>query len=227
MAAGLAGVNALQVEGESLAGSLNAVDYISELRQVKNYADQRVGKRVIVIGGGNTAIDIAIQSKALGAEEVTLVYRRGASDMSATPYEQELAQTHCVLLKHWSKPVSLQGDAKGVTSVTFEKTKKNTQGQLEGTGERYTLNADVVFKAVGQLLLPASLGEGAEILELSKGKIKVNPRKETSIPGVYAGGDCIAHAEDLTVVAVQDGKIAAYAIDQKLTGRMHKELPNG
>ncbi len=219
LATGLAGVNALQLVGEQLPGVINAVDYISTLRQTKNYSDLKIGKKVVVIGGGNTAIDIAIQSKSLGAEDVTLVYRRSASDMSATSYEQELAQTHGVTLRYWSKPVAINGDEKGVQSVVFEKTLKNVKGELEGTGEKFTLYADMVFKAVGQVLVPALLGEGAELLKISKGKIEVNAQKETSVAGVYAGGDCIAHKEDLTVVAVQDGKLAALAIHEKLTGR--------
>ena len=76
-------------------------------------------------------------------------------------------------------------------------------------------------------MVPALLGEGADVLEIQKGKIKVSSNLETSLKGVYAGGDCIAHKEDLTVVAVQDGKIAARKIDEQLTGRKHKEARRG
>lgn len=227
LAAGLAGVNALKLEGENLPGVLNAVEYISKLRQVEKYADLKIGKRIVVIGGGNTAVDIAIQAKALGAEEVTLVYRRGASDMSATPYEQELAQKHGVLIKLWARPLKIQGDSNGVSAVVFEKTRKNPEGNLVGTGEQFTVTADVVFKAVGQVLLPSSLGQESEILELANGKIKVNAMRRTSLTGVYAGGDCIAHSEDLTVVAVQDGKLAAHAIDLTLSSRGKGIVQNG
>jgi dihydropyrimidine dehydrogenase (NAD+) subunit PreT len=223
---GLHGVNQLKLEGEDLPGVINAVDFISDLRQAKNFGDLRIGKRVVVIGGGNTAIDIAIQAKALGAEDVSLIYRRGHANMSATDYEQELAQTHGVLLKVWAKPVALKGDANGVTHITFEKTKANAKGGIDGTGETFTIDADVVFKAVGQVLVPSVLGEGSELLELANGKIKVSEKLETSLPGVYAGGDCIAHDVDLTVVAVQDGKIAAYAIDTALTTRTHQITPS-
>lgn len=204
---GLGGVNKLQLDGENMPGVMNAVDYIAELRQTKNYADMKVGKDVVVIGGGNTAIDVAIQSKALGAENVTLVYRRGTENMSATGYEQELAQIKGVKIITWAKPVSLEGDAQGVRSITFEKT----AGQSEG--EKITLKADMVFKAIGQLLLPEFEG-----LELDGKKIKVDAKKETSMKGVYAGGDCIHHKEDLTVAAVQDGKLAGFAIHEALTG---------
>ncbi len=227
LAHGLQGVNSLQVEGEEIKGVISAVDYIEALRESKNYTEMKVGKKVVVIGGGNTAIDIAIQSKALGADEVTLVYRRGAEDMSATSYEQELAQKHGVTIRYWSKPSSIQGDAKGITEAKFEKTRKNAKGQLEGTGEFYTLAADQLFKAVGQVMVPSLLGEGSDLLELEKGKIKVDSNLQTSLKGVYAGGDCILHKEDLTVVAVQDGKIAARKIDEQLTGRKHPEARRG
>jgi len=219
---GLGAVNALALDGENMPGVLNAVDYISELRQSKNYGELKVGRSVVVIGGGNTAIDIAIQSKSLGAEEVALVYRRGSEDMSATPYEQELSKTRGVQVRYWSKPVAIEGDAQGVSAVTFEKTRKNAKGELEGTGEKFKIECDMVFKAVGQLLVKGFTGEASEVLELAKNKIKVNDQKETSLKGVYAGGDCIAHPEDLTVAAVQDGKLAAYAIDEALMGRKQK-----
>jgi dihydropyrimidine dehydrogenase (NAD+) subunit PreT len=189
---------------------INAVDYIAELRQAKNYSDMKVGANVVVIGGGNTAIDIAIQSKALGAESVTLVYRRGAKDMSATGYEQELAQTRGVQILFHSKPVAIEGSAKGVSSITFE----------QASGERFTLQADMVFKAVGQLLTEQFLLPEYEGLELDGKKIKVDAKKQTTLKGVYAGGDCIHHKEDLTVAAVQDGKLAGFAIHEALTGEV-------
>ena len=210
LSVGLGGTNSLQLDGESgdqnMPGVLNAVDYIAELRQAKNYADLKVGANVVVIGGGNTAIDMAIQSKALGAENVTLVYRRGSAEMSATTYEQELAQIRGVKIIFWSKPIALEGDSAGVRSIKFENTKTNVQ---------FSIEADMVFKAIGQNLLSTEFSE----LELDGKKIKVNDSKQTSLKGVYAGGDCITHKEDLTVAAVQDGKIAGIAI--------HKELSHG
>ncbi len=219
---GLGGVNQLELPNESMPGVVNAVDYISELRQTKDYSKMKVGNKVVVIGGGNTAIDIAIQSRALGAEHVTLVYRRGPSDMSATGYEQELAQKKGVKIMYWHKPVKIEGSDKGVSSITFEKTKKDPSGKLIGTGEMHQIPVDMIFKAIGQSML-ADVPE----LEMANGKIKVNARKETSMKGVYAGGDCIAHKEDLTVVAVQDGKLAGLAIHEALTGEKLREFTNG
>src|SRR5207248_10302457 len=101
---GLQGVNALGAKGEESQGVANAIDYIAALRQAKDLAKLPVGRHVVVIGGGMTAIDIAIQTKLLGAEDVTVVYRRGPEEMKASRYEQELAQTKGVRIKHWLVP---------------------------------------------------------------------------------------------------------------------------
>jgi glutamate synthase (NADPH/NADH) small chain len=132
---GLAGVNALQAEGERLAGVEDAVAYIARLRQAADKATLPVGRRILVIGGGNTAIDIAVQSKRLGAEDVTIVYRRGPEQMSATAHEQEFAQTNGVTIKHWAKPVRLLGEGGRLRAAEFEYTRLNG-GKLVGTGER-------------------------------------------------------------------------------------------
>jgi glutamate synthase (NADPH/NADH) small chain len=104
-----------------------------------------------VIGGGMTAIDIATQAKRLGAEEVTIVYRRGAEAMNASRYEQELAQTSGVLIRHWLRPVALESRNGAVIGITFEYTRLEG-GRVAGTGERLTLACDQVFKAIGQKL---------------------------------------------------------------------------
>ncbi|MBI3453183.1 MAG: NAD(P)-dependent oxidoreductase, partial [Rhodospirillales bacterium] len=117
---GLAGVKALDCEGEALDGVYNAVDYIARLRQADDFAALPVGRRVVVIGGGNTAIDIAVQARRLGAEDVTLVYRRGPESMSATGHEQELAQVNGVRIKHWARPLRLAGAQGHVAEATFE-----------------------------------------------------------------------------------------------------------
>jgi glutamate synthase (NADPH/NADH) small chain len=99
LAVGLAGVNALGLESESLPGVMDAVRYIAELRQAKDKSQLPVGRRIVVIGGGMTAIDAAVQSKRLGAEDVTIVYRRGPGHMGASDFEQELAQTSGVRIR--------------------------------------------------------------------------------------------------------------------------------
>ena len=101
---GLQGVNALKTKGEDADGVGNAIDYIAALRQADDLGKLPVGRRVAVIGGGMTAIDIAVQTKLLGAEDVTILYRRGPEQMKASGYEQELAQTKGVKIKHWVEP---------------------------------------------------------------------------------------------------------------------------
>jgi glutamate synthase (NADPH/NADH) small chain len=208
---GLGGVNALDLPGEGeLKGVLDAVGYIAELRQAKDKAVLPVGRKVVVIGGGNTAIDIAIQTKKLGAEDVTIVYRRGAENMSATEHEQEFAQVSGVKIKHWVKPVKLVGKDGAIAGIALEYTRIGLDGKLEGTGETFTIECDQLFKAIGQTLTaPAGLNT-------TKGKIVVDGDFKTSMPKVWAGGDCVASGTDLTVQSVQDGKLAAHAIDRAL-----------
>ena len=203
---GLAGVNDLKLADEQLEGVANAVDYIAELRQSANKANLPVGRKIVVIGGGMTAIDIAVQSKALGAEEVTMVYRRGQENMNASGYEQEFAQIRGVSLRLWSTPRKLLVAGGRVCGVEFESTR--------APEETYTLEADTVFKAIGQKVLWDRLGDTAQILELKHDRILVDEERRTSLPGVWAGGDCVFGGKDLTVSAVQDGKLAAISMDR-------------
>jgi dihydropyrimidine dehydrogenase (NAD+) subunit PreT len=213
---GLSGVRALEASGDSLGGVMNAVDYIAQLRQAENFADLPVGRRIVVIGGGNTAIDIAIQTKRLGAEDVTLVYRRGPEHMSATVHEQELAQINGVKIKHWARPVKLIGSDGHVSEIHFEYTSQDGNGRLTGSGETFVLPADMVFKAIGQTLIPDPLTEGGlSVLDIKDGKLVADAEGKTSLAKVWAGGDCTP-GNDLTVSAVQDGKSTALSIDRAL-----------
>ena len=212
---GLGAVNALGLEAEALSGVEDAVAFIARLRQAAHPGEIAIGRRVVVIGGGMTAIDIATQAKRLGAEEVTIVYRRGAEAMNASRYEQELAQTSGVLIRHWLRPVALESRAGAVTAITFEYTRLE-DGRVVGTGERLTLACDQVFKAIGQKLADA---RDLPALALRDGRISVDGERRTSLAGVWAGGDCVAGGDDLTVVAVEDGKQAALSIDRALKTR--------
>ncbi len=213
---GLGAVRALGFENESINGVYNAVDYIAQLRQSETKEDVKIGRKVVVIGGGNTAIDMAVQAKRLGAEEVTLVYRRGPEDMSATHHEQQYAQINGVTIKHYAKPVALNEDGGAVSGVTFEYTRKDKDGKLSGTGETFEIAANMVFKAIGQVFVSDPMTISAVSLEIQEGRIVADDDRATSVPGIYAGGDCIVGGEDLTVAAVQDGKLAAHAIDKYL-----------
>ncbi|KZM50926.1 NAD(P)-dependent oxidoreductase [Labrenzia sp. OB1] len=210
---GLGSVNALGIEGEDKSGSLDAVDYIADLRQADNLSTLPVGRRIVVIGGGMTAVDIAVQTKLLGAEDVTIAYRRGQDRMNASDYEQHLAQTSGVRIMTWMQPKALVAQNDTVTAIELERTREHN-GSLTGTGEIITLPADMVFKAVGQTLVQTDLG-GA--LSLEKGRIVVDVARKTSLSDVWAGGDCVFGGEDLTVAAVEDGKIAAESINAALS----------
>ena len=209
---GLGGVNELGIDGESLDGVQNAVDYIATLRQADDKSKLPVGRSIVVIGGGMTAIDIGVQSKKLGAERVEIVYRRGPEHMGASRHEQELAQTAGVVIRHWSQPTALEGNGR-VQQVTFEHTQLGEDGRLSGTGETWTIEADVVFKAVGQTLAGNLEAEG---VSLANSRIAVDENGRTSVDGVWAGGDCVNQGDDLTVTAVQQGKVAAIDIHRKL-----------
>ncbi len=213
---GHAGVNALTLEGETMPGVVDAIAYIERLRQTRDMGSLEIGRRVVVIGGGNTAIDIAVQAKKLGAEDVTIVYRRGPDHMGATRHEQELAQTNGVGIKHWARPVRLIDHDGRLREVEFEYTQLDDHGRLTAAGDRFTLGADMLFKAIGQNFVPDPLGKDhVGVVELSDGRIRVNAEHQTSLPGVWAAGDCVP-GEDLTVIAVQGGKIAAHSIDRAL-----------
>lgn len=204
---GLGANNRLGIPGEERAGVEDATAFIERMRQAAPGQPPAVGRSVVVIGGGNTAIDAAIQAKRLGAEDVTLVYRRGRGQMGATAWEQELAQTEGVVLKTFAAPKEI-----GDTTITFERTRL-TDGKLSGTGETFTLQADMVLKAVGQKLSADALSG----LEIAGGKIAVDGAYRTTLAKVWAGGDCVATGEDLTVQSVQDGKLAALSIHSHLT----------
>ena len=213
---GLAGVNALGVDDEDSGGTLDAVEWIAGLRQADDYAAVPVGRRVVVIGGGMTAIDAAAQSKLLGADEVTIVYRRGQEQMKASHYEQEVAQTRGVAIRHWAKPIRILTDGHGATTgVAFERTVLDGNGRLAGIGEIFTIHADQVMKAIGQTFVATPLN-GADAPKLEGGRIAVDADRRTSLADVWAGGDCVAGGEDLTVAAVEDGKLAAESIHAAL-----------
>ena len=213
---GLAGVNALQLDQESAAGVLDAVDYIATLRQSEDRSELPVARRVVVIGGGMTAIDIAVQKKHLGAEQVTLVYRGDRARMKASDWEQEHAQTHGVRIIYEAMPVGLVTEAGHIRAAEFERTRRASGGGLEGTGETFRVDADMVFKAIGQQLYEPSVRGDDVGPALEHGRIAVDADMRTSLGDVWAGGDCVYGVLDLTVAAVADGNKAAESIHHYL-----------
>ncbi|MDB5366569.1 MAG: MauM, partial [Rhodospirillales bacterium] len=128
------------------------------------------------------------------------------------------AQTNDVRITHWARPARLHATDGNVRSVEFQRTVMGADGKLAGTGEFYTVEADLVLTAIGQCFVPDPVTQDAQsVLELDGGRIRVDAERRTSLPNVFAGGDCVK-GQDLTVSAVQDGKLAARAIDQMLRG---------
>jgi len=209
---GLTSTYSLGLENEQLLGVEDAVDFIERIRQSQDKSKLKVGKNVVVIGAGNTAIDAAVQAKKLGAKNVSLVYRRGQEHMSATQYEINLAKSNDIIIKTWSAPIKIKGKKK-VKAVKFAQTKIKDK-TLQMTNKSYQIKTDHLLKAIGQKLDNSSLAT----LKTDKGKITVDENYQTSSAGVFAGGDAIQSGEDLTVQAVEDGKQAAIAIDKYLNG---------
>lgn len=201
---GLAGVNRLSVPGADLEGVEDAVAFIADLRQAEK-ATVAVGRDVVVIGGGMTAVDAAVQARLLGALNVTIAYRGDQARMGASRAEQDHATANGVRILCNAVPVALHGEAR-VREVEFA---------FAGTEEGFCLPADQVLCAIGQRLatLPAEV-------TLSGGKIAVDGAGRTSLPQVWAGGDCASGGRDLTVTGVAEGRDAAMDIHASLMARV-------
>ncbi len=226
LAVGLSRTPHLGIPGEALQGVRDAVDFIAELRQASDPSTVAVGQRVVVIGGGMTAIDAAVQSKLLGADSVHMVYRRGPETMGASLAEQHGAQTRGVTLHHHLTPVEIIGKGAQVTGVRFARSEAAGDGAGGGGGDgrggvasEHTFAADVVLRAIGQKM--DSTVFSAAGLQLQGGRVVADDDGRTGLPRLYAGGDCRAGGRDLTVEAVEDGKRAAAAIHLDITAELN------
>ena len=206
LAIGLAGVNALGASGQGKAGVRDAVDFIAELRQAETYSQMAIGRDVVVIGGGMTAVDAAVQAKLLGALNVTLVYRRSRDRMNASRFEQDLAAAKGVRIITNAAPVEIRGNG-AVEAISFE----YMDDDLTPMGEVFTLSADQILTAIGQTL------GATELPSITRGRIAVSPDGRTSVANVWAGGDCTGLGDDLTVTAVAQGRDAAEDIHRALS----------
>ena len=206
---GLAGVNGLGVPGADLA--MPATDFIAALRQAEDLSTLPVGREVVVIGGGMTAVDAAVQAKLLGAETATIVYRRSQAEMPASRHEQDHAQTHGVKIVFNAAPVALHA-AGGRIEVEFARTESTGAG-LRMLDQTFRLGADQVLSAIGQALGPLPAG-----LVVKGAKIATDGAGRTGVARVWAGGDCALGGEDLTVTAVAQGRDAAEDIHAFLMG---------
>lgn len=163
-----------------------------------------------------TAVDCAVQAKLLGAEEVTICYRRGQEHMNASMFEQDLAASKGVNIRHWLQPLKVKTNKGKVVGIQLEYTEMQ-KGKLVGTGNKLKLEADQIFSAIGQKLAMNDLAMFGKTIALEGGRIKTDTEGKTSEKGVWAGGDCTNRGEDLTVTAVAQGRDAAMSIHRSLS----------
>ena len=199
---GLAGVNALGDADADAEGSLDAVEWIGELRQASDISTIPVGARVVVIGGGMTAVDAAVQAKGLGADEVTIAYRGPKERMKASEYEQEIAKVSGVSIRYHMTPKRMIVTDGAVTGMEFDRD-----------GSPVIVECDQVMKAIGQ----SFASDSVEGIALEGGRIAVDEEGKTSLAKVWAGGDCVNAGDDLTVTAVSQGRDAAESIHRALS----------
>jgi glutamate synthase (NADPH/NADH) small chain len=210
----------LKIEGEQLPGVWEALDFIFQTH-TKPYTDCEVGRRVLVIGAGNTAVDVATAAKRLGAEDVVITYRRGEEAMPAFLYEYELAKTDGIRFEWYAQPVCIAAGADGrAAGVEFARTQVDDPSKRDRPlrtvpNGNFTLHADMIVKALGQEPL-WDLLKALPNLKLDGHKLWVDRTTgATSVPKLFSGGDCIRGGGEI-VDAVQDGKIAAAGIIQAI-----------
>ncbi len=220
IAVGMGEVSRLGIPGEDLPGVYDALSLIEQTK-TQELDTIRVGRHVIVIGAGNTAVDAATCAKRLGAEDVSILYRRGELAMPCYRYEYDFAKQEGIHYRWWTLPVAIEGTS-SVKTIRCVKTQVRTNPRDRHSSlffvpeSEFVLPADTVIRAVGQ-------EKHQEIWETigaatRDGRVVLDPSTyETSVPNVYAVGDCLAPWGEATVVqAVADGKQAAQAIHDRL-----------
>jgi dihydropyrimidine dehydrogenase (NAD+) subunit PreT len=218
---GLGSTACLGIPGERLSGVMEALDFIFQTHTLP-LTDCVVGRKVVVIGAGNTAIDTATEAVRLGADTVTVLYRRGRSEMSAFDYEYRLALGDGIGFDWHVQPVGFLGANGALCGVQVQKMRQVGSGRgarLEPVPDSvYTIECDMAVQALGQTpVLGLVLRE--EGVRIEEGKLKVDPETgATGAPGLFAGGDCTSGGAEI-VDAVQDGKRAAFAINEYLGGQ--------
>jgi glutamate synthase (NADPH/NADH) small chain len=210
----------LGIPGEQLPGVIGALHFIE---RYKTFPGFPVGRRVVVIGGGNTAIDAANAARRLGAEEVHLFYRRTEKEMPAFPFEYHHSKVEGVRF-HWlAQPLEIVARDGRAAAVKFAETRleePDATGRRRATavpGSNFEVGCDMVIPALGQSRFIAFLHESRGI-DLKGGSIAVDrPTGRTTNPRYYAGGDCVNGGREV-VDAVADGKRAALAMARQLEG---------
>lgn len=231
VATGMGRVPEMGIPGEDLVGVWDALDLV-EATKTMGLDDIDIGRRVAVIGAGNTAVDAATCVKRLGAEEVTILYRRDQTAMSAYQYEYEFAKQDGVSYKWWTVPVEILGNnrVEGLrcarTHVVTGDDKSSRQADLQTlAGSEFVLPVDTVIRAIGQTK-PGALWDEVGAQTQNHRVVVDDETFLTSLPGVYAIGDCLDRAGEATVVrAVADGKKVAWAVHQQLTRAKEEGSP--
>jgi dihydropyrimidine dehydrogenase (NAD+) subunit PreT len=216
---GLGKTTPLGIEGEALPGVIDALSFIEQVK-TRNFDRVEVGRRVVVIGAGNTAVDATTQAKRLGAEKVMMVYRRGADEMPAYDYEFSLAKQDGIEFLWFTAPKRVVGNGR-VEKLECVKTKAKERGTPPEVvpGSEFFVECDMVIKALGQAKQTDLLGAFKVKLD-PKGRVVVDPAtNQTSQPKIFAGGDCVNGGKEV-VNAVADGKRAAAGIHKMLFGRV-------
>ena len=203
----------LEIAGEELLGVEDAISFIYDLR-TNNFSNIKVGDKVAVIGMGMTAIDAATQAKRLGANEVTLVYRRTQEEMPCTEEELNIAKLDGCNIIWLASPKEVIGVDGKVIELICEKMKlgePDSSGRRSSasTRETFSLDVDMIIKAAGQMPFENLVSQYQ--LENKNGKISVKENTLTNLKGVFAGGDCVNGGKEV-VDAVQAGKDGAEAI---------------
>jgi 2-oxoacid:acceptor oxidoreductase delta subunit (pyruvate/2-ketoisovalerate family) len=199
-------------------GAAKILDAVSLLRSMEGEAPPLLGRKVVIYGGGNTALDAARTARRLGASEAIIVYRRTREKMPAHDFELEEALEEGVSMKWLSTIKSVDGGA-----MTIEKMKLDGTGFPQPTGEFETLEADSLVLALGQDV-DLSLLNNAPGIVIENGVVKVGPDMMTGRRGVFAGGD-MAPSERTVTVAIGHGKKAARCVDAYLSGRIYVAPP--
>lgn len=203
----------LDIPGEDLEGVEDAIGFIYRLRN-EGYSSVAVGDKVAVIGMGMTAIDAATQAKRLGANEVTMVYRRTEAEKPCTDYEMDIAKLDGCEIVWLAAPKEIKGNNGKVSQLICSKMKlgdPDASGRRSpvDTGETFTLDVDMVIKAAGQVPFEDLITKIG--INNKNGKIVIDKGCATNIKGVYAGGDAVNGGKEV-VDAVQAGKDGAAAI---------------
>jgi glutamate synthase (NADPH/NADH) small chain len=219
---GLGNTEDLNVPGEELPGVVDALTFINELK-TKSLKQVKVGRRVAVIGAGNTSVDAATQAKRLGAEMVMVLYRRTEAEMPAYEYEYEIAKKDGCVYYFLTAPKRIVGkkNVTGIECIRMKLGKPDASGRPAPEaipGSEFVLECDMVIKSLGQKKRREFVEKKLGLKTDKRGRIVADPvTMQTSNPKFFAGGDCVNGGREV-VNAVAHGKRAAWAIHKKLTG---------